>query len=259
MKRTSMTSFPRSSLGSVLLATSLIIGCGDDEGAFTNEPNADAGDTATTAQSSANDATTDGAPTTSSDVSTTGETPEETTEGTPSETTSPESGATSDDAVLDGGAETSPSEADGSVTDGGNTGADDTDGGHTGDQSSTPGNATSDSGGLDPTGAAACGAQGDVCCASAGGGFGQGTCDEGLTCNNPQGNGLTDSECVVEAPVTGDAGDLTSAACGAEGEVCCAANGGGGFGGGGQGTCDEGLTCNNPAGSGLTNSECVAP
>ncbi len=39
--------------------------------------------------------------------------------------------------------------------------------------------------------------------------------------------------------------------CGGEGQNCCP--------GGGRGTCDDGLTCDNPMGEGLANSNCYAP
>jgi hypothetical protein len=144
--------------------------------------------------------------------------------------------------AVDGGdtGETPTTEVDGSVSDGGTEG----------EETSTAVNDGGSSSPADDGGVAACGALGELCCASGGFGGGQGTCDEGFECNNPAGEGLANSECVVEVTEPTDGG---AEACGAEGELCCAS---GGFGGG-QGTCDEGFECNNPAGEGLANSECV--
>jgi hypothetical protein len=52
---------------------------------------------------------------------------------------------------------------------------------------------------------------------------------------------------------SGQGSNSSAADCGALGEICC------GMGFGAAGTCDDGLECDNPAGMGLANSECVTP
>jgi hypothetical protein len=220
--KNSMTSLTRLSL-SVFLATGAVVGCGDD-GADSPIVTADAGPdggNVSVGESTSSVDTSSSNPGTPTDETTE---PGETADATQSdvETTDVE---TTD---VDSSDTLSTTDVDTSV--GVDGGSGETTGGDVSDTSSET-----------------CGAQGAVCC-PAGGRLG--TCDDGFVCNNPPGGGLTNSECVVATPV-GDGGDVTSApACGAEGELCCSS---GGFGG----TCDEGFVCNNPAGGGLSNSECV--
>lgn len=230
-----MNMFPRLSV-SVLLVTGLAVGCGDDDPTTPVQPVDDAGSESTLSTGSSN-----GAESTSGTEPSTDES--STSSGTPSTDGSGANTTDSSMSAVDGGdtGETPTTEVDGSVSDGGTEG-----------ETSTAVNDGGSSSPADDGGVAACGALGELCCASGGFGGGQGTCDEGFECNNPAGEGLANSECVVEVITTVDAGDGGAEACGGEGELCCAS---GGFGG----TCDEGFECDNPAGEGLANSECVTP
>ncbi len=117
-----------------------------------------------------------------------------------------------------------------------------------------------------------CGSQGENCCSSDADG-----CDEGLECEDPAGQGLANSECldpeaVAECGGEGqdccDTGDECETGlectgfganasceddgCGSVGETCCAD--------GQDGSCDEGLECDNPnILPGLADSECLEP
>ncbi len=292
MNWTSKTSFPRSCFGTLVLAGGLLVGCGDDGASA--EPARDSG-VDSTRDAAAHDESTDDVTTTSANSATSAGPSPDMSGGEP--TTSDAAAPTASDGgadessppveldaaapgAEDAGSTSSGSDADASAPTLGDAAAEAqcgaegetccaSGGGFGGGQgtcnegltcNNPAGNGLANSECVvevvtegDAATETACGGEGEICCASGGGfGGGQGTCDEGLTCDNPAGNGLANSECVVEVAPEGDA--ATEAACGGEGEICCAS--GGGIGGG-QGTCDEGLTCDNPAGNGLTNSECV--
>jgi hypothetical protein len=97
----------------------------------------------------------------------------------------------------------------------------------------------------------ACGAEGDPCCGIAGGfggGFGGGfaggdedACESGLQCTGR----LLNRTCEVLGAAD-DAGAF-GANCGGEGERCCEDE-----------VCNDGLSCDDPPGRQLFNSECVA-
>lgn len=93
---------------------------------------------------------------------------------------------------------------------------------------------------------ASCGSEGAQCCDGRRGG--DPTCDEGLSCDDPFGDGLDNSTCVApEGQGESDAG-----ACGAVGQPCCA-------GRRGQGECNDGLDCESNAPRGLEGDLCVSP
>lgn len=233
MKFTSMTSVSRSSVGSVLLAAGLMVGCGDDGGGNV-VVEVDAGsDAAVTATSSAPDTSegdTSEADTARSEPTSDGDSTRESSAASSTSTgATSEPGAATDTAVDAGSGEQS-TDATGSVTEG---------------ISSLPVSTGPDvwtSTADESTVVAPCGDVGELCCAATEGNP-RGTCNEGYQCNNPAGGGLSNSECIVPP--------LDAGVCGGEGEVCCAT--GGGF----TGTCDEGYACDNPPGGGLTNSTCV--